>query len=486
MKLLYFWFSLCSTLSVYTQSFTPYSLLDTSMIEYTGAFRLSSNMYGISSLAYVEGPIAYNPDNHSLFIVGHPYQQAIAEFPIPNIMDEDLINLYIAVPAQGFDTLLFHTDLVNEESLDRIGGMYYIGDEQYSMIVNAYEYYDAPADNHTSTYIMRGVNDFSHTQVEGIDTIYSAAAHLSGWISDIPLQYQTLFGGNLIFGHSSGIPIIGRASVGPSAFVMNIDLENPELGNLQFVERILDFSLTNPLDADLSNTSLNNELWTHLSRVVYGFIVPGTKTYFTLGNSGGHESGVCYKCTQSDGNLCGGYCTPDPEDNYSYYWLWNLDDLLEVQAGMKAPHEILPYDYGIFKTRFGNSDHLVIGASFDQISRNLYVSIGGVDTLQGTYQFPPVIEVYQFPDQITSTIMTEQDHIEIFPNPTANFFIIAGDLDNYQLKILNSTGQILQEKSLSGFQETVDITDFPQSFLFIQVIHNSNQEIFVQKILKSN
>ncbi|MBW2453245.1 MAG: hypothetical protein JRI68_01990 [Deltaproteobacteria bacterium] len=59
----------------------------------------------------------------------------------------------------------------------------------------------------------------------------------------------------------------------------------------------------------------------------------------TFGNSGGHESGVCYKCGQDDGNLCGGYCSPDHEDNYQHYWSYDVDDLLAVAEGQLEPHE---------------------------------------------------------------------------------------------------------------------------------------------------
>ena len=486
LKMLKLMICLCTSFSCFTQSIDQLSLIDTSMVQYVGAFRLSSAMHGISSLDYAEGPITYNPDNHSLFIIGHPYQQALAEFYIPDLKTGQLSTLNIALPIQEFDTLLYCSHLTNNEALDRIGGMYYIGDANKSFLVNAYEYYDAPGDNTTSTFMLEGINDITNADFDGIESIYASPAHLAGWISEIPEEYKEILGGNLIFGHSSGIPIISRASVGPSAFVMNLDLEDPHMDNLEMVDRLLDFSLSEPLHEDLSNNSLDNDLWTHLSKAAYGFIVPGTKTYFTIGKSGGHESGVCYKCTQSDDNLCGGYCTPDAEDNYSYYWLWNMDDLLAVKAGSLDPDELRPYDYGQFTTRFGNSDHMIFGATFDNTTRRLYLSIEGVDTLQGNYQFPPVIEVYQFPGDLTSTVVTSTDNIQIFPNPTSDYFIISGNLDHYHLKIINTIGQVLQEKDLAGNQESIDISMLPNTLLLVQISHTDNNSLFFQKILKSN
>jgi hypothetical protein len=119
-------------------------------------------------------------------------------------------------------------------------------------------------------------------------------------------------------------------SVGPSAFAFNeLDVfSSRSVPDPIGTVTLLDFSLTHPLHEDLSNISGTNHLRTHLSRVVFGFILPQTRTYVTLGHSGGHVSGVCYKCLQNDGTLCGGYCAPDADDYYHYYWLCDVNDLV--------------------------------------------------------------------------------------------------------------------------------------------------------------
>ena len=51
-------------------------------LEYAGAFRFTNGDFGVSNVNYAIGTLAYNPENHSLFIVGHDHQCAIAEYPI--------------------------------------------------------------------------------------------------------------------------------------------------------------------------------------------------------------------------------------------------------------------------------------------------------------------------------------------------------------------------------------------------------------------
>ena len=51
-------------------------------IEYLGAFRVEAD--GESTSDYALGTLGCNPDNNSLFMAGHSYYNAIAEFEIPS------------------------------------------------------------------------------------------------------------------------------------------------------------------------------------------------------------------------------------------------------------------------------------------------------------------------------------------------------------------------------------------------------------------
>ena len=369
--------------------------------QYRGAFRLPATTFGDSSLNYAQGPIEYYPANNSLFIVGHSHHQAIAEFRVPALnSSETLSELNMAAsPIQVFSQVLNRPTGGNTQDINRIGGLkIFAGPSGPELVVNAYEYYDAPGDNTHTTLVLRNANDLALSTVDGYFEFQGTAAHTSGWMSAIPTAWQGLLGGTHITGHSSGVPIISRLSVGPSAFaftpssiVGNASVPTP-IPNIP----LLDFSLANPLHEDLSNSdpSRSNKLWTHLSRAVYGFIVPDTRTYVTLGYSGGHESGVCYKCTQSDGKKCGGYCAPDVEDYYQFYWFWDVNDLLAVKQGTVNSYDVRPYAYASFPTPFQTNE--LGGGSFDPASGLLYLTVQRADREQGTYSNPPVVIVYSF------------------------------------------------------------------------------------------
>jgi hypothetical protein len=157
---------------------------------------------------------------------------------------------------------------------------------------------------------------------------------------------------------------------------------------------LLDYSLSHPLHADLSNDSRTNALWTHLSRATYGLVVPGTRTYLVLGSSGGHVSGVGYKITQDDGTLCGGYCSYAADDNYTYYWAYDVDDLIAVRQGTLAPHAARPYELGQLPVPFPTRE--IGGGAFDASSGTLYLTLQRADREQGTYANPPVVAAYGF------------------------------------------------------------------------------------------
>lgn len=371
-------------------------LLDATDLVYEGAFRLPADDFGVSSMNFSEGPLAYRAATDSIVVVGHDHQQAIAEFAVPAIQGgTSLADLPMAAaPQQGFVTVLDRV-AQNPQALDQIAGLaLFDGPSGQELLIHAYEYYDAPADNTHTTLVLRDASKLASATVDGFYS-FGGAAHAAGWISPVPSEWQPLLGGPALSGASSGVPIISRLSVGPSAFAFDpADLVGSSAppGPIS-TTALLDFSLDEPLHADLDNASKSNDLWTHLSRAVYGFIAPGTRTYVTLGSSGGHGTGVCYKCTPVGANEeCGGFCANDVTDYANYYWLWDVNDLVKVKQGQLEPFAVRPYAHGAFATPFAPS--AIGGGSFDPSSGRLYLTLQGADTAQGQYANPPVVVVY--------------------------------------------------------------------------------------------
>jgi hypothetical protein len=376
-------------------------LLSINSFRYEGAFRLPAKRYGPTSLNFSQGPIALNTDRQSLFIVGHRHHQAIAEFKIPVLVNSTVLaELNVADdPIQPFTTVLDRSPDGNPDGNNGIGGMVYIsGPDGPELLVNTYQYYDAPADNTLSMLVMRDATKLAECQVDGYFEVAGRPGHTAGWISPIPAAWQAALGGPFLIGNSSGIPIISRASVGPSAFVFNPQdiVGKASVSTPIATTPLLDFSLAHPLHEDLRNESRENTLWNHLSRAVYGVILPGTRTYATFGHSGGNRSGIGYKNLRDDGSRSGGYSSYAVKDNYHYYWFWDLNDLLRVKAGVIAPHEVRPYEYGIFETPFAGPSSRLGGGALDASSGRLYLTALGADSMQGRYANPPVVMAYRF------------------------------------------------------------------------------------------
>jgi hypothetical protein len=460
-------------------------LLSINDLVYEGAFRLPDDEFGPSSLNYSQGPLAYNPANHSIFIVGHGNEQAIAEFSIPPLVNsrtltdlrmagnprqtftrvisrhyadplediqsgdtsvdivewqglrwsagDDIVLLQGTDPAVSTRTLtgvagagtgrltLSWADPVsrsyarassfrvrnlarNPQRIDRIGGLGLVDAPQgRALMVNTFEYYDNESDTHT-TLALRNAADLPGSARAAVEEFYSfqgGPGHTGGWISPVPAEWRPVTGGPYITGMSSGWPIINRLSVGPSAFVFDpADITgNTDTARPVPTVRLMDFDLTHRLHDDLNNASLQNDLWTHLSFAVYGMIVPGTRTYLTLGHSGGHASGVCYKC-DPDGRgplpEYGGYGANDFNDYASYFWLWDVNDLVRVKEGQLASYAPRPYAYGTFSTPFSTPRTPLGGGSYDPVSGLLYLTVQRADRAQGSETNPPVVVAYHF------------------------------------------------------------------------------------------
>lgn len=352
----------------------PQKLLTITDLQFSGAFELPQGDSGESTAEFADGVIEVNGD--SMFFVGHGHDDAIAEYAVPTVSEMSAASnlLTAGIPKQPFAKVLGRVAGGNIDELDQIVGL-----EAYKgrLIGNGIEYYDAPADNKQSTFVVEDSGNLSHSPVDGFYTL-RGRARAAGWLSGVPDAWKKALGCTHVTGYSSGGPIISRHSVGPSAYCINLD--NVIDGNRKrTVEtaQMLGFRFDFPLQPDLFNESLRNKLWTHLSQARYGFIVPGTSTYATIGISGGHEKGVGYKIDRGDGKQCGGYCPVDSTDMHNYYWLWDMRDLMRVKDGKLPANWVRPYEVGVFELPLQetSSTNFIGGGSYDDERGLLYLSV---------------------------------------------------------------------------------------------------------------
>jgi len=371
--------------------------------QYAGAFRLKNGDFGDSSLDYAVGTLAINPIKQSLFIAGHDHDRAVAEYPlIAAGMQTDVASLpETAPPLQNFSSLL---DLVpNPQTINRITGLYWFNG---SLIVNAENWYDAGGVATDTTLVVPDADNLAAV-ANGFFRM-QGGANAAGYMGPIPEQWQSAFGAQHFTGWSSVYSITSRYSIGPSLWTFDpnalisadpvtdpIVVTQPKM-NYPFAgfgtaghlsERALEWAQQGtpgpfpPADA----------LWNQLSAGMYGFFIPGTKTFAVIGHTSALQSGMAYKALQSDGHQCGGPCPFDPADHTNYYWFYNVDDILSATNS----YDPKPYAYGSFDVPFdADGTRPVLGATFDQTTNTLYLAIKNAAQL-GTYDRPPLIVTYK-------------------------------------------------------------------------------------------
>ena len=370
----------------------PLFELTSQSVEYIGGFRLPLSTKGVSRIAYSQGVIALRPSKNSFFIIGHAQHQAVAEFEIPPINTSKKISEWpFAKFKQPFSTLFPRASSGNPQKINRVTGMKEI---EGQLVVNGMEFYDADANVRDTTLIVREPDNLGKSEIDGFFQL-QGAAHAAGWISKIPKVWQKALDSEYLVGNASTLAIDSRLSIGPSAFTAHFwgILNGEDKSGLILTTDLMDFSLKHPIVEDQYNESLKNNLWTELSSAHYGFIIPGTSSYFVIGGSGGHNSGIGYKITQDNGRKCGGPCSLKAGDSYNYFWLFDVDDFLSVKTSEKLPYQILPYQYDVFDT--SNTNPSIIGADYDIENKLLYVVFANEDKFQSEYEAAPVIRVYK-------------------------------------------------------------------------------------------
>lgn len=372
--------------------------------EYAGGIKFQGGINGESEAAYVQGPIAIGKDGKSIFLAGHSHHQAIAEFNLPALVNSaDSSKFNTATFKQPFRRVLNRAPSGNPQGIDRIGGMAYINGQ---LVVNTYVYYDAGGTARDTTLVIQDAGNMAGSSIAGY-LRYSARAHATGWLTPIPTDWQQHLGGTYIVGDGGFKPIVTRLSMGPSAF--SFDPTNPMLGSLApssviQLNTLLDFDFAHTLGtSNLSNINVDDylynrlpgvkPLWTHVAGALVGFVVPGTRTYLTIGNIGGLESGLGYKITQDNGTVCGGHCPYKASDLQNYYWAWDLNDLIKVKNGQMKSYDARPYAHGALNFPMGY--RYLVGGTFDPSTGLVYLTLE--EGVKSEWGGVPAVIAYKVP-----------------------------------------------------------------------------------------
>jgi hypothetical protein len=377
----------------------PLSTWNPSTFEYLGAFLLPNGLTpNGGEFNYTGGAIGLAA-NGNLYVEGkavYDNDPRVAEVTIPALSTEsDVTLLPSATLVQDFIDVINAAPSGNPDVNDAYGCFYSYGGE---VIATSVKRYDAAADNKDFIAVIGNPSNFAAPDIKGFYGLggdYKAA----GWISEVPVEWVSSVGSSHIIGNSNNDSIVGRSSVGPSFYGVDLDdIVNVTPADPVPTDEIVSYSFTtgeqlqeqvnpvwtleNTLDRDADPiVPQGNDIFTIISNCAIGFIIPGTSTYAVFGTSGGHATGLGYKITQDDGTVLSGYGPPVAADWSHYHWFYDMNDIVDAKNGVIAPYEAVPYEYGPINTPFeinnsvrgANEMTQLAGGAFDPATKTLYL-----------------------------------------------------------------------------------------------------------------
>lgn len=352
---------------------------------YEGAFRVPAGTMGTTSFAYGGTALAFNPVHRSLFIVGHDWQQQVAEIAIPDIRaGSSLRRLTTATVLQPFAD-------VTEGALWRVGpNTVKVGGllpYQGRLYLTAYLYYDGPGSQVLSHFVS-GPDLSAVGDVRGPFQVGTLGAGMvSGYVGLVPPAWQNALGGPVLDGQCC-LGVISRTSYGPALFT--IDPEKLGTTNPLPATPLVYYPASHPLAVWESTNPLFNGT-TEVRGVVFH---EGTRSVLFFGRHG--LGTFCYGPGTADPKLAGQpaeggvdrICYDPASDSkgthaypYSYYvWAYDANDLAAVKAGQKEPWDVKPYATWPLTLPFSTEGSAVLnGATYDAQTGRIFVSQGFAD-----------------------------------------------------------------------------------------------------------
>jgi len=84
----------------------------------------------------------------------------------------------------------------------------------------------------------------------------------------------------------------------------------------------------------------------------------------------------------------------------------------------------------------------------------------------------------------TNTLHLDQHCIELYPDPTNEWYIIDGLIEEYIVKIYNSENQLHSTYDSPGSRLAINMDELPSGKHFIHVEHNQNENLSVHLVIK--
>jgi hypothetical protein len=351
---------------------------------YVGAFCLPGGKVGASSFCWGGTALAFNPARHSLFLVGHDQEQAVAEVEIPAavVNSANLNDLPTAKILQPFVKVTARVPNYTLKGNVKVGGLLV---ESGRLVGTLYEYYDADAKAVQSHFVLDSL-DLAAAQVSGLFTVGTfGGGFVGGYLAPVPAEWQDELGAPTVTGQAA-LCIIGRTSSGPALF----GFDPKDLGPSPAPVRPYVYY---PLPHPLGKIDARNPYFNGNTEIRGVFFVPGTPTVVFFGAHGTGDVGYGQPEPFNDPHR-GSKGWHSVNGEYAYQvWAYDVRDFVAVKDGAKKPWEVKPTEVRTFEFPVDNAAKHLGGVAFDPAAGRLYVSqlwAGGGDAL-------PLIHVFQVP-----------------------------------------------------------------------------------------
>jgi hypothetical protein len=358
-------------------------LLQQPDLQYLGAFKLPQGTIGGSRFSYGGTTMAYNPAKSSLFIVGHDWDQMVAEITIPEpVNSTNIADLNVATVLQPFTDPSEGKMATVDNGTIKVGGLLVSNGKLYGSV---YSYYDADGSQVLSHYVSS--LDLSQTgDVQGMYQVGTVGAgFVSGYMTHIPSDWQSLFGAPALVGNCC-IAIVTRTSYGPAVMAFNPS----QVGSANPVPAVplVYYPTAHQLSAWDSTSNVYNG-----TTKIRGIAFPnGASSVLFIGIQGLGE--FCYgtgaECNDPDVSSKGTHAYP----YQAQVWAYDANQLLAAKNGQVQPWDVKPY--AIWKLSSPFDSWRVAGSTYDPATGRIYVAQAFGD---GEY---PIILVYRVARDQTS------------------------------------------------------------------------------------
>jgi hypothetical protein len=376
---------------------TTAPLVQKADLVYQGGFRVPQGASDTTTFNYGGTAITFNPANNSLFMTGHDWHQLSAEIKIPTIVNSGNIgSLAAATILQSFkDPTEGKLGSINpsDPNSKKIGGhLVYNG----KLIVTGYSFYDGHG-TQSKSHFTRPLSLSTTGQVNGPYLVGSDPHFVDGYMTLVPSEWQTLFGGPALTGMCC-LSIASVQSNGPS-----ISVFDPSQAGQPAI-RLLGYPISNPLRPEASTNNYYN-LATKITAIVFP---TGTRSVLFFGRQG--VGTYCY----GEGAACGDLADPYKGTHaypYKYQvWAYDANDLLAVKNGSKQQYAVQPYAIWNFNLPFEGtgSTHLIGGAAYDAQTNKIYLSQQCADS-----SCAPVIHVFKVQGSTAPTTLDPPSNLRV-------------------------------------------------------------------------